>query len=477
MFVPLIVGILLRVRFYIVNRPFWHDECSLALNIINVGSLNYFKEPLFNGQSAPPLFLALSKFMYLIHPAAPEMMLRIVPFLAGIFSVVAFYFLSKRILKNNILVFISNLLFAINFQLIYYAQEFKQYSTDVFVVILCLLIFDKLRYNNLNLKKKIIFSSSIAILSGISLPAMFVFGAYWIVEFFEIPKAKRLKVQLFLIPAVVANLLYYVMILAPAKVEMMNTFSDMWSKGFLSLNILRDLSILKMNFLYFFSPCKMVLFGIILFIAGLIILIKRRENLDKIMLLTILFSISASFAHIYPFKERVSLYLIPLFILIVLAAFCVEIKKKKIYFPIMFILVLLFFSGYNFSYLKQFSNKNLYERENPSILMKYLKDNYKSGEYVVYNDASDSEFLFYGKHSGFINPYLKTVKIQLSSYGESWYKHVLSNLPKGNIYWFYYPYDYVTKPVVPFIKDWARENGEILLEKEYGKSYLLHLKL
>lgn len=477
MFVPLFIGIFLRVIYYIVNRPFWHDECSLALNILNVGVLNYFTEPLLHVQSAPPIFMALSKLMYLIHPLTPEMSLRIIPFITGLASVVVFYFLSKRILKNNILIFIANLLFAINYMLIYYVQEFKQYSSDVFVVILCLLIFDKLRYNNLNLQKKIIFSSAIALLSLVSLPAIFVLGAYWIVEFFEMPKGKRLKAQLCLIPAAIVNLLYYFLVLAPSKVLMMNTFSDMWNKGFLSLNIFNDLSILKMNFLYFFNPCKMVLFGIILFIAGLIVLIKRRERLDKMMILTVLFSMLASFVHIYPFKERISLYLIPLFILITLSTFCVDIRARKVYSSIMIVLALLFFSGYNLSYIKQFANKTLYERGYPSVLMKILKNNYEYGEYVVYNDASDSEYMFYGEYYNFTNQYVKTVKIQLSSYGEEWYKSVLSNLPKDNVYWFYYPWDYIHSPVVPFLKDWARKNGEILLEKEYGRSYLLHLKL
>ncbi len=477
MFVPLVIGIFLRIKFYLVNRPFWHDECSLAVNIINSGFGDYLVGPLPYFQSAPPVFMVLSKLMYLIHPAAPELMLRFIPLLAGILSVPAFFVLSKRILKNNILIFIANLLFAINCQLIYYAQEFKQYSLDVFAVILCLLIFEKLRFNHLNLKKKIVFSSSIAFLSVISLPAMFVLGAYVVLEIFEIPRDRLLKSSLYLIPAAVVNLLYYLFILAPSKVIMMQTFSDMWSKGFLSLNIFQDLSVFKMNFLYFFSPCKMVLFGMILFISGVVVLIKRRERFDKMLLLTVLFSLLAAFAHIYPFKERVSLYLIPLFLLIILSAFCVKMQARKVYSSIMIFMALLFFGGYNLDYLKSFGRENLFERENPSILMEYLKNNYKYGEYVVYNDASDSEFLFYGRHYGLITPELKTAKIQLSSYGEEWYKSVLSNLPKGNIYWFYYPYDYVTKPVASFLKDWARKNGEILLEKEYGRSYLLHLKL
>ena len=75
--IVLAVGCILRILFYSYSRPFWNDECALALNILN--TWNYFK-PLEYGQAAPQLFMYGSKLAYYLLPSK-ELALRIIPLL------------------------------------------------------------------------------------------------------------------------------------------------------------------------------------------------------------------------------------------------------------------------------------------------------------------------------------------------------------------------------------------------------------
>ena len=56
------VGIFLRTLFYSYDRPFWLDEASIALNILDKGYWDFFK-PLEKLQVAPPFSLIFSKLL------------------------------------------------------------------------------------------------------------------------------------------------------------------------------------------------------------------------------------------------------------------------------------------------------------------------------------------------------------------------------------------------------------------------------
>ena len=81
---------------------------------------------------APPLFLACVKFLISVFGKS-DIVFRFLPFLSSILSVFVFYKLSKTFLKSKAAIILANFLFAVNFSLIFYGSEFKQYSTDVLV--------------------------------------------------------------------------------------------------------------------------------------------------------------------------------------------------------------------------------------------------------------------------------------------------------------------------------------------------------
>ena len=68
------------------------------------------------------------------------------------------------------------------------------------------------------------------------------------------------------------------------------------------------------------------------------------------------------------------------------------------------------------------------------------------------------------------------IQINLADYGKEFYTGLLNQLPKGHTYWFYYPYDYHKKTVIPFVRDWAKTKH---IEEEHlnDHSYFLKVKI
>lgn len=116
-----LIAIILRVKTFLVGRPLWHDECSVALSLLDRNMFDFLR-PLEHFQCAPPIFMSLSKLLTYIF-GLHEYTLRLIPLAASILSLPAFYFLSKEFLKSKWLILAVNFLFAINYQLIYYSTR------------------------------------------------------------------------------------------------------------------------------------------------------------------------------------------------------------------------------------------------------------------------------------------------------------------------------------------------------------------
>ena len=99
MFLFAILFLAMAVRLFLffgVEKSLWLDEAALALNILDKNFLELFK-PLQYAQSAPPLFLVLTKALVSIFGAS-ERALRFIPFLCSILSLFAFWLLKRIIL-------------------------------------------------------------------------------------------------------------------------------------------------------------------------------------------------------------------------------------------------------------------------------------------------------------------------------------------------------------------------------------------
>jgi hypothetical protein len=127
--IAVIGGVILRARRYFANRSLWLDEAMIALNILRRDVAGLL-QPLEYNQAAPFGFLVSEQAIAgILGPG--ELSLRLIPFVAGIGALVMFAFVARRVLGPAPAVLAVAFL-AFNEPLIYYASELKQYSTDVF---------------------------------------------------------------------------------------------------------------------------------------------------------------------------------------------------------------------------------------------------------------------------------------------------------------------------------------------------------
>ncbi|MBY0404007.1 MAG: hypothetical protein K2X66_08910 [Cyanobacteria bacterium] len=127
-----IFSIGIRLVAFASNRSLWIDEAMLAENILN-RSWEDLLTPLDYYQIAPIGFLWAVKAMTLaLGPS--EYALRLVPLCAGVLSCWMLYRLTHKILPHWVLLLFMGL-FGFCEPIIYYAQELKQYATDVFLTL------------------------------------------------------------------------------------------------------------------------------------------------------------------------------------------------------------------------------------------------------------------------------------------------------------------------------------------------------
>lgn len=169
--VTCLVGLFLRAHLYLVNRSLWIDEAMLALNIVN-RSLSELFQPLDYSQGAPVGFLLLQKVIVLL-AGGSDYALRVLPFSAGIGSVPLMYAVSRRY-SPGLAPVVSLGLFALCARLIYYSSELKQYSTDVFVTLVLLLLVPRCLERDAKPRAFVWFGLAAGLAVWFSHPAVFV---------------------------------------------------------------------------------------------------------------------------------------------------------------------------------------------------------------------------------------------------------------------------------------------------------------
>ena len=124
-------GALLRLRDYLANRSLWLDEAWLALNVLGKSIADLILRPLDFNQAAPPGFLLLVKLVVLAFGNS-EYVLRLVPLLASVASLLLLAWIAVRVLTPGAAL-AAMALFVLLRPLIQYAAELKQYGMDVTV--------------------------------------------------------------------------------------------------------------------------------------------------------------------------------------------------------------------------------------------------------------------------------------------------------------------------------------------------------
>ncbi len=135
--VALVSGIVCRVAGWLADRSYWLDEGSIVGCILKLDETGLFG-PLGSSQLAPPGFLA-SEWGAIHLFGTSRVAFRMVSLLAGIAALFGFHAVARRCLPARV-EWVAVLLFAVTGDLIYFASEVKQYSSDLALTLGCLVV-------------------------------------------------------------------------------------------------------------------------------------------------------------------------------------------------------------------------------------------------------------------------------------------------------------------------------------------------
>lgn len=471
----LLLGFIVRTNLYWSSNSFEDDECRLTITMLDKNMWQMFL-PLGDAQSAPPIFMFLSKILANLF-GYKERVLHFIPYVASIASLEFFYNICKNYFSKKLTTVIATFLFSVNLPLISYAFTFKQYSLDVLIALVCINYFPKIDIKSLNIKKLIWLSVILMILPLISLPSLFFIAGLFVLNLIKNYKEKEFykKSLAICIPFILIMGIYYWNVLLPSKVDLDLAFPNYWVNGFWNFTILSLVRIITFNFLFDFAPNRLMLFIFMLFVWGFVSCILDKKDTRKtsyFIAIVLGTALLASLVNIYPMVGRVSLYLTPIFLLFILRP--LDITKNKIGIVSVLLMIVLGFVQYSPNYLYSLRNDNRIVKYAPESLMQILIEKFNPNEDIILcNSASVSSFLFYSSRNKFYTDNVRDMDIRPATReaAEKYFKE----LKKNQKYWFYLIKDYEKDKVFPYILD-ELEKKEILYLKKDRESMLIYVQ-
>jgi hypothetical protein len=312
-----LLGFFLRAYSYAINRSLWFDEAMLGLNIVN-RSFHDLLRPL--DQGAPLGFLILQKAIA-NSLGGRDYMLRLFPFLAGVASVRLMYIVSKQYGKGVAPIVVLGL-FAISTQPIYYSSELKQYSSDVLITLLLLLAAPRCLKNEAKWCSFATLGMVGVLAIWMSHPSVFTASGIGLaigMTLIQHRESRRLfwLLGVGLLWTVNVTLLYYVSLRYLAS---NSALIDYWKGSFAPLPPWG-------NFGWYYSALAGILnnptgLPITAITAGLLTLgicslAVRRWQFAVILIAPVMLALTASALRKYPFGGRLSLFMVPVVLLVV----------------------------------------------------------------------------------------------------------------------------------------------------------------
>lgn len=213
---------------------------------------------------------------------------------------------------------------------------------------------------------------------------------------------------------------------------------------------------------------------IVFFVWGICLYIKNREKNAIIVFLTLAGLIFLSWLKLYPFAERVILFILPFYMLILFKPFELLSLSKKTVSVILVIMFVLTFIPQFLITGKFIASKNSNKRDPAREFSKYLFENIKPGDKIFVSRASTAEFEFYEHFYPVENTVLK--ESAESNILETRITNCVEMLKneKGN-FWIYMPYDIPHRAVADGLSDYLVKNETVVQNWRFGGSVLMYV--
>lgn len=439
------IGISIRLYVYLQNRNLIIDEANIARNIYERGFLALV-QPLNYEQYAPPIFLWITKIFSLLFGMS-EYALKLYPFLCGI----AAYYVLYRILKHLVTIesfWYPLILFSFPLLIIRYTTELKQYMSDVLIALLLILFalsIDIFKRSTKQFATFWIVTGSLVIWA--SMPSVFLLagiGCYYAWQGLATKQYNKiLNIGIISLIWVAQFALYYIIILAPqANSDYLQNFHqqyflyatpfthDEWFHNKATFNAL----IYQVVGLYPYAYSIFFAF----FISGMAVLARKATHKFLLLVVPILALLVAAALNQFSLLPRVSLFIIPILILISSYGF-----GQFVYLRSNILKGILIIAGI---YAAGCSIMNYYEGRRPLLFeemttgLQFLMDNNVNGEDIFLYNSSVPAFIYYTE----IHPnkeHWQNVKNAERTHWHTHYdslgwqmKHVWKRKPVGFIY-------------------------------------------
>jgi hypothetical protein len=323
----LLIGAALRVGQYSIDASLWLDELAIARNVVDKPILELLTGPLDHTQVAPPGFLLIEKAAIMVL-GNNEYALRLFPQLCALAALPVFAAVAWRVLPP-LAALLAIGFFSLSPAVIGFGSEVKQYSTDVAVALLMVLL--TLRYweqswvDRGGLRGTLLGAVGF-IAVWFSHPAVFVLTGIGLVLLIEAAQHRDHTVLRRLVPiallwgfGALGSVVWGLKNISPSTHGYMQAY---WAEGFMPVSprSIDDALWLWRGFRRFFEGELHYPFprlSLLLMLLGAASLARRRRWPALFLLAPVGVSLLASAAHQYPFGGRVSLFLLPGILLLV----------------------------------------------------------------------------------------------------------------------------------------------------------------
>lgn len=392
----IIIGVALALFQLIYDRSVWLDEAMLANNIIN---RSFYKLilPLENHQLSPIGYLFLLKvtgFCFNYHSIA----LRAVSFIAYIGCLYYSFILFRLLIKNQIAFLLSICLLVFNPLLLYYATEIKPYIFDVLATLI--IIYYTIITTDNTKKTTTLFFTFLIFFFFSHITIFLLLGSFLYLFFNSKFKTKQLFVFILFLALSLVFSCYYCSFLHhhPSSTHLQNywesqhVFFDL-KKTYLFYEKLKQIC---SNLLL--QTCNvdcLFIFFCIAFFSGAFVIIRQKKFSFLLLLLSPIFiHLLLSVLHLYPLESRLSLYYIPIILIVMGIFFTTFLQKINLKSPQFFSLVSTIVL---FTYIFIFFKKTdfPFQREEIKPLLEILHKKTLPTETIFIYYASKPAFDFY----------------------------------------------------------------------------------
>jgi len=403
-------GLMMRLRIYLFNRSLWSDEALLALNIVDKNLQALITEPLDYGQAAPFGFVASARVLCVCF-GHYDYILRILPFIASLGTLIFGGLIARKSFRSSLAQCLFLALISFSPVLLYYSTEFKHYSLDVFITMVCIYCYmsPKLKW------------WGCALVGGLGLwfshPVVFVMAGIGIGLLVDLIRKRDWRK---FVPLALLGMFWLISFginyaIAAHNYAESDYLNDYWRIGYAPFPITSLVHLgwylegfAELSFLSFlqhspkgpgFNPTWFFLHNLILMmvsLAGFIVMLIRRPKYSFVILFPFIANLIASAFGVYPFRNRLILYLLPLLFWAI--AYMIEIsmnQSKKIWHAASWTIASFLIITVLFISLREtISPPN---PSNVKTALKHVSSNMANGDALVINGWGLAPYRYY-KH-------------------------------------------------------------------------------